>query len=83
MSQKARTLDEKFLIELYKASHLAGDPYLGIDYRGVAASIGQGQASVQNIIKLLAQANFITKIDETTVILTKRGRDFVFDELTE
>lgn len=81
MSQKGRTPDEKFLIQLYKVAHEQGDPYLAIDYRGVAASIGQKESAVKNIIKLLAQANFIKKVDDTMVLLTSHGCDFVLDEL--
>jgi len=81
MSQKGRTPDEKFLIQLYKLAHENGDPYKAIDYRGVAARLGQKESAVKNIIKLLAKANFITKVDETMILLTSHGSDFVVDEL--
>lgn len=81
MSFKGRTPDEKFLIQLYKTAHAGGDPYSGIDYRGIAHLLGQKELAVKNIVKHLAQANFIKKIDETTVILTSRGFDFVMNEL--
>jgi predicted transcriptional regulator len=80
MSQKGRTPDEKFLIELYRVAQANGDPYLGVDYRGIAAAIGQKETAVKNIIKHLAQANFIKKVDGTTVLITSRGCDFVVDE---
>ena len=81
MSQKGRTPDEKFLIQLYKIAHQNGDPYKAIDYRGVAARLGQKESAVKNIIKLLAKANFITKVDDTMILLTPHGCDFVMDEL--
>lgn len=81
MSQKAKTPDEKFLIELYKVAHANGDPYMAIDYRGVASTVGLKERGVKNILKLLAQANFIKKIDDTMILLTERGSDFVLDEL--
>lgn len=81
MSQKGRTPDEKFLIQLYKLAHQNGDPYKAIDYRGVAARLGQKESAVKNIIKLLAKANFITKVDDTMILLTSHGSDFVVDEL--
>jgi len=81
MSQKARTPDEKFLIQLYKLAHENGDPFKAIDYRGIAASLRQKESAVKNIMKLLAQANFIKKIDDTMILLTPHGCDFVMDEL--
>lgn len=81
MSQKGRTPDEKFLIQLYKVAHENGDPYIAVDYRGIAASLGQKDTAVKNIIKHLAQANFIKKIDDTSVLITQHGCDFVLDEL--
>ncbi len=81
MSQKGRTPDEKFLIQLYKLAHQNGDPYKAIDYRGIAARLGQKESAVKNIIKLLAKANFITKVDDTMILLTSHGSDFVVDEL--
>lgn len=81
MNQKGKTPDEKFLIQLYKTAHAHGDPYMAIDYRGVAASVGLKEKGVKNILKLLAQANFIKKVDDTMILLTERGSDFVLDEL--
>ena len=81
MTQKGRTPDEKFLIQLYKIAHANGDPYLGVDCRGLAVSLGQKKTAIKNIIKHLAQANFIKKIDDTTIHITQRGCDFVLNEL--
>lgn len=81
MSQKGRTPDEKFLIRLYQVAHESGDPYKAIDYRGIAVSLGQKESAVKNIVKLLAQANFIKKLGDTTILLTPHGSDFVLDEL--
>jgi len=81
MSQKGRTPDEKFLIQLYKAAHAEGDPYTPIDYRGIAQSLGQKETAVKNILKHLAQANFIKKAGDSEIFLTDRGANFVLDEL--
>lgn len=81
MSQKGQTADEKFLIKLYTTAMEDGDPFLGIDYRGIAKEIGQKETSVKNIIKHLSQANFIKKYDETIVCLTQHGCNFVLNEL--
>lgn len=75
------TPDERFLIKLYQTAMEAGDPHAAIDYRGVAKAIGQKETAIKNIIKHLAQANFLNKNDETTVCLTERGCNFVLDAL--
>ena len=79
MSQKGTTPDEKFLCKLYEIAMASGDPYLPIDYRGVGKAIGQKETAAKNIVKHLAQANFVKKIDETTFHLTPHGCDFVLD----
>ena len=81
MSQKGHTPDEKFLIKLYKTAMENGDPFNEVDSRGVARAIGQKETAVKNIIKHLAQANFIKKIDDNTIYLTQHGCNFVLDEL--
>lgn len=73
------TPDEKFLIKLYETAMEGGNPHAFIDYRGVAKELGLKEIATKNIIKHLAQANFLKKEDETTVYLTERGCDFVLD----
>lgn len=75
------TPDERFLIKLYEAAMSGGDPHAMIDYRGIAKELGQKETAIKNIIKHLAQANFLKKADETTVYLTERGCDFVLDHI--
>lgn len=75
------TPDERFLIKLYQTAMAGGDPQAPIDYRIVAKAIGQKETAMKNIIKHLAQANFVKKIDDTTVCLTERGCSFVIDAL--
>lgn len=81
MSQKGQTPDEKFLVKLYQTAMQSGDPYLPLDYRGIAKMLGQKETAMKNIIKHLAQANLVKKVDETTLHLTPRGCDFVLDEI--
>ena len=81
MSQRSTTPDERFLLKLYQTAMENGDPFLEIDYRGVARAIGQKETAIKNIIKHLAQANFIKKIDDTTLHLTQNGCNFVLSEL--
>ena len=75
------TPDERFLIKLYQTAMAGGDPHAIMDYRGIANAIGQKECAMKNIIKHLAQANFLKKIDDTSVRLTERGCDLVLDAL--
>lgn len=79
MKQKG-TPDERFLIKLYQTAMASGDPHAWIDYRGVAKAVGQKETAIKNIIKHLAQANFLKKEDDS-VHLTERGCNFVLDAL--
>ncbi|MBU6383897.1 MAG: hypothetical protein KGQ49_00235 [Verrucomicrobia bacterium] len=78
MSTKT-TPDERFLCKLYETAMNSGDPHTLIDYRGIAKALGQKETAVTNILKHLAQANFIKKADETMIYLTERGCNFVLD----
>lgn len=73
MNQKATTPDERFLVKLYLTAAQDGDPHKLLDYRGIARSLGQKETAMKNIVKHLAQANLLKKIDDTTVHLTERG----------
>lgn len=81
MSQKGTTPDERFLIAVYKTAMGGGDPFREVNARGVARSIGLKETALKNIMKHLAQANFIQKVGDDSLYLTKRGCDFVLDEL--
>lgn len=77
----SRTPDEQLLLKLYNIAMENGDPFSEIALPRVASRLGQKEIAVKNIIKLLAQANFIKKVDDSTICLTQRGCDFVFDFL--
>jgi Mn-dependent DtxR family transcriptional regulator len=83
MSCKGRTPDEKFLIKVYEVALAKGDPCLPVDYYSVAKSLGQKETAIKNIVKHLAQANFVKKINDMTLSLTKLGCQFVLNELNE
>ncbi len=83
MSQKSQTPDERFLVKLYLTAMEKGDPFASIDRGEVALAIGLKETAVKNIVKHLAQANFIQKNDEKFLHLTERGREFVLDALAE
>jgi len=81
MSDKGRTPDEKFLIKLYQEALAKGDPCLPIEFPNVARSLGLRETAIKNIIKHLAQCNFLKKVNDTTLFLTDLGCRFVLDEI--
>jgi Mn-dependent DtxR family transcriptional regulator len=81
MSQKGRTPDEKFLIRVYETASRSGDPRVPVDFQHVARSLGQRETAIKNIIKHLAQANFVEKTSDRTLALTELGCQFVLDEI--
>lgn len=80
---RGKTPDEKFLIKLYELAMERGDPFVEVEIGRVARSVGQKETATKNIVKHLAQANFVKKVDEETLYLTERGCNFVLDALEE
>ena len=81
MKKKGTTPDERFLLKLYEFSNAKGHSFQNIPIKDVAKAIAYKETAVKNIVKLLAQANFIKKVGETSVCLTQQGCDFVLREL--
>lgn len=81
MTQKGKTADERFLIKLYEMATQRGNPFEEIDFREVAHAIGQKETAMKNIVKHLAQANFIKKSDDVKVYLTQHGCNFVLENM--
>jgi Mn-dependent DtxR family transcriptional regulator len=75
------TPDERFLIKLYQTANEKGDLYLEVDMYAIAQSLGQKETATKNIVKHLAQANFVKKVSDTTIHLTERGVEFVLNSL--
>lgn len=69
------TPDERFLKKLYDLTK--GDTEKELDYVKVAALIGLKETAAKNIVKALAQGNFLKKTGDKTVCLTSRGKNFV------
>lgn len=72
-----KTLDEQLLCKLYELAMENGDPFSEVELLGLMH--GQ-EGTVKTIVRDLAKANFIKKIDETRVYLTRQGCDFVLEE---
>lgn len=78
---KAHTPDEKLMIQFYRAA--GGKPDLEIEVKPASEKAGLKATAVKNIVKHLAQANFIKKIDQEHICLTAHGCSFVHDHLRD
>ncbi len=78
---KAYTPDEKLMIQFYRMAKEKGDLLSVLSVKRAAEKAGLKETATKNIVKLLAQANFITKIDGFTIRLTEHGCRFVQDDL--
>lgn len=82
MSEKAQTLDEKFLLRLFHMAMKEGDPASPLPIQAIARSVGCKENALKNVIKHLAQANLIRKLENDSICLTPRGCDLAL-ELSE
>ena len=73
MTQKATTKDELFLLKLYEMANAKGDPTTPIDRYAIGKAIGQNDRGIDTIVRHLAQANFVKKVDDPFLYLTPNG----------
>lgn len=71
------TRDELFLIKLYELAKALGNPEEEIDRYAVGRAIGQNNKSVDNIVRMLAQTNFIKKGEGDSIYLTRHGLNLI------
>lgn len=67
------TKDESFLIKLYEQAKDQGDLGLEINYYSIGEKMVLTEKVIKNIVRDLAQANFIKKVDQDTITLTQNG----------
>lgn len=73
MKQKATTKDELFLLKLFQMASAKGDSFEEIDRYAVGKAVGLNERAIDNIVRHLAQANFVKKGDENSIYLTEQG----------
>ncbi len=83
MSRRGQTPDERLMLKFYEIALSQGDLESPVNIRSAAQQLGQKEIALKNIVKHLAQANFLKKIDDSTIRLTKNGCAFVEDILEE
>ena len=81
MSRSRITRDELYLIKLYEEGQKLGDIYAEVDRYHIGAIIGQNNKSVDNMVRMLAQANFVKKGSGNNIYLTRQGEVLIEDLL--
>lgn len=77
MTQKKATKDEFFIVKLYEEAGKLGDFFKPLDRYFIGQLIGQNDRSVDNMVRMLAQTNFIKKGEGNLVYMTRQGEAFV------
>jgi hypothetical protein len=67
------TKDELFLLKLFERAQDASDLFQAWDRYAIGRAIKQNDRSVDNIVRMLAQANFIKKEEGNAIYLTEQG----------
>ncbi len=70
---KGFTKDELYLLKFYAMALEKGDPYVEIDRYAVGRAVGYNDKAVDNLVRLLLQANFLKKGDGQSLYLTDHG----------
>jgi len=82
MRQQSFTKDESFLCKLASMAEGLGSSFHSVDCYLVGQAVGQNKKSTDNIVRMLAQTNFIHKLSGYQIALTKQGKVLV-DQLQE
>ncbi|MBM3206992.1 MAG: hypothetical protein FJZ57_00065 [Chlamydiae bacterium] len=75
--KKSITRDELYLIKVLELAIKLGDYFEEVDRYAVGQSMGQNNKSVDNIVRMLAQTNFVKKGDGDNIFLTPQGLKYV------
>ena len=71
------TKDERFLVKLHDLSCALGSYGEEVDRYFVGQAVGMNDRAVDNVVRILAQANFIKKGEGSNIILTAHGLTLV------
>jgi Mn-dependent DtxR family transcriptional regulator len=77
MVNKSITKDELYLVKLFELAQKLEDTYAEVDRYAVGKAMGQNNKSVDNIVRMLAQTNFIKKGEGDAIFLTPQGERYV------
>ena len=74
---KGKTRDEQYLITLHQLASSKGNTFAEIDKYHVGQTLGQNNKSVDNIVRMLLQTNFIRRGDDNAIFLTENGVELI------
>ncbi|MBM3198468.1 MAG: hypothetical protein FJZ58_04345 [Chlamydiae bacterium] len=77
MGKKSLTRDELFLLKTAEIARGYGGIFHPVSCYQVGKAIGQNDRSVDNIVRMLAQTNFVQKGHGNLISLTKQGETLV------
>lgn len=77
------TKDELYLIKVFEKARALGDPTTEVDRYFVGRAAGQNDKSVDNIVRMLTQTNFLKKGEGGSIYLTPQGLVLVEELLKE
>jgi predicted transcriptional regulator len=75
--KQSLTRDESYLCKLAKMAEASGDKFQEQEIYEVGQAMGQNNRSVDNIVRMLAQTNFVKKGDEGKIYITPHGLSLV------
>lgn len=67
------TKDERFVLNIYETAMLKNDPFAPVNRYEVGQRVGLAKTAVDTICKLLIQSNFVKKLGDVEICLTKNG----------
>ena len=83
MVQRSRTSDEKFILVAYQKAKAADDMDLVMNRYEIGTAAGMAVKATDTICKTLMQTNFIKKVNDVDVRLTKNGENLALRLLDE
>lgn len=67
------TKDELFLLKLHLMAQASGEEDTPIDRYQIGRAVGLNDKGIDNVVRLLAQANFVKKGEGDAIYLTPQG----------
>jgi hypothetical protein len=77
MKHKSLTTDERYLVKLFEIALKFEGVYSEVDRYAIGQNLSINDKSVDNIVRMLAQTNFIKKGEGSAIYLTPHGEQFV------
>ena len=67
-----KTVEEKFILNIYEKAKESGDPYSEVDLFLIAQKMNFHPKKIANLVKMLSRSGFLKKISQETVKLSSK-----------